>query len=407
MASRGRFASFLDETALMGKGQSEQYAAKFQDGPMRPFYPPFLELLMNVHADPTPQFDAAAAESFAGDMAGILNAGALAVMLSFGHQTSLFDHMADLPPSTSDEIAKAATLSERYVREWLAAMVTGRIVHYEPKGALYHLPPEHAAALTRGAPMGNFASTAQLVSMIGASEKRLLDCFKTGEGTKYEDYPCFHKVMAEDSGQTVVAQMFDVIVPMVPGLNGRLRDGIDVMDAGCGEGKALVALAEYYSASRFVGYDLCADAIATANDLAQSKGLTNLRFEVKDLTGYDAKDAFDFVTSFDAVHDQKDPQALVTSLYGCLRPGGAYLMQDIGGSAVLENNHDFAMAPFLYSVSCCHCMPVSLGQGGAGLGTMWGWETALEMLKIAGFSNSERHVLPHDPMNVWFVSQKA
>eukprot|EP00439_Symbiodinium_sp_Y106_P089998 s1_g2534.t1 len=362
---------------------------------------------MSVSLNPAASFDEAAAEQFAEQMAGLVNAGALAVMLSFGHRTHLFDRMADLSPSTSSTIAEAAGLSERYVREWLAALVTGGIVAYEPDGALYHLPREHAAALTRGAPMGNFASTAQLIPMIGASEDRLLDCFKTGEGTSYDDYPCFHQVMAEDSGQTVVAQLFDVIVPLVPGLDDRLRAGIDVMDAGCGEGRALIALAEQYPESRFVGYDLCADAIATATGLAQSKGLTNLRFEAKDLTGYDTKDAFDFVTSFDAVHDQKDPQALVTSLYGCLRPGGAYLMQDIGGSAVLENNMDFPMAPFLYSVSFSHCMPVSLGQGGAGLGTMWGWETALEMLTGAGFTDSKRHVLPHDPMNVWFVSLKA
>lgn len=362
---------------------------------------------MSVSFDPSPSFDAVAAENFAGDMAGILNAGALAVMLSFGHRAALFDHMSDLPPSTSDEIANTADLSERYVREWLAAMVTGGIVRYEPEGALYHLPPEHAAALTRGAPMGNFAATAQLVPMIGASEEKLLDCFRSGEGTSYDDYPCFHQVMAEDSGESVVAQLFDVIVPLVPGLDERLRNGIDVMDAGCGEGRALVALAEHYPQSRFVGYDLCDDAIATATEQAKSKGLTNLRFETKDLTGYDAKDAFDFVTSFDAVHDQKDPQALISGLHRCLRAGGAYLMQDIGGSAILENNFDFAMAPFLYAVSCSHCMPVSLGQGGAGLGTMWGWETALEMLKNAGFSTAERHVLPHDPMNVWFVSQKV
>lgn len=361
---------------------------------------------MNVSLNPSPSFDAASAERFAGEMAGILNAGALAVMLSFGHRTELFDRMAGLPPSTSGAIAEAAGLSERYVREWLAAMVTGGIVLYEPKGALYHLPPEHAAALTRGAAMGNFASTAQLVPMIGASEDRLLACFRTGEGTTYDDYPCFHQVMAEDSGETVVAQLFDVIVPLVPGLDRRLEQGIDVMDAGCGEGRALVALAEHYPQSRFVGYDLCADAIATATGLAQSKGLANLRFEQRDLTGYDEKEAFDFVTSFDAVHDQKDPQGLITGLYGALRSGGAYLMQDIGGSAVLENNLDFAMAPFLYTVSFSHCMPVSLGQGGEGLGTMWGWETALEMLKTAGFTTSERHVLPHDPMNVWFVSLK-
>jgi hypothetical protein len=49
---------------------------------------------------------------------------------------------------------------------------------------------------------------------------------------------------------------------------------------------------------------------------------------------------------------------------------------------------------------------VSLAQGGAGLGTMWGWETAEEMLKNAGFAKTERFSLPHDPMNVWFVSRK-
>ena len=82
-------------------------------------------------------------------------------------------------------------------------------------------------------------------------------------------------------------------------------------------------------------------------------------------------------------------------------------MQDIAGSAHLEKNLEFPMAAFLYAVSCSHCMPVSLGQGGKGLGTMWGWETAEAMLRSAGFAAPERHNLPHDPMNVWFVARKA
>ena len=110
--------------------------------------------------------------------------------------------------------------------------------------------------------------------------------------------------------------------------------------------------------------------------------------------------------SFDAVHDQKDPQGLLTGLYHSLKPGGVYLMQNIGGSARLEDNIDFPMASFLYTVSCLHCTPISIGQGGAGLGTMWGWETAERMLNEAGFESVRRHVLPHDPMNVWFVSRK-
>ena len=86
------------------------------------------------------------------------------------------------------------------------------------------------------------------------------------------------------------------------------------------------------------------------------------------MTGFDQPERYDLVTTFDAVHDQKDPQALIASLHAALRPGGIYLMQDIAGSARLENNLDFPMAAFLYTISCLHCMPVSLGQGRRGAG---------------------------------------
>jgi hypothetical protein len=48
-------------------------------------------------------------------------------MISLGHRTGLFDLLSALPPSSSLEIARAAGLHERYVREWLGAMVTGRV----------------------------------------------------------------------------------------------------------------------------------------------------------------------------------------------------------------------------------------------------------------------------------------
>ncbi len=352
-------------------------------------------------------FDQERAESFMTRIGQILDAGAVANMLSIGHQTGLLDVIAELPRTTSDDIAEKAGLSERYVREWLAVMVTGRIVHYDPAGRTYHLPDEHAACLTHAGALGNMAVYAQHLALMGKVEDQVLACFRTGSGLSYGDYPCFHEVMAEDSSQTVTAKLFETILPLAEGLIERLEAGIDVMDAGCARGHALIAMAERFPQSRFVGYDLCADAIDFANAAATAAGLRNIRFEARDLTGYDENERFDFVTSFDAVHDQKDPQALIEGLYGSLKPGGIYLMQDIGGSAKLENNVDFPMASLLYAVSCVHCTPVSLGQGGTGLGTMWGWETAEAMLRSAGFASVERHVLPHDPMNVWFVATRA
>lgn len=349
--------------------------------------------------------DRAAAEAFSGRVAALLDAGAITAMLSIGHRTGLFDTMAAMPPATSAAIAGEAGLAERYVREWLAVMVTGRIVTFDPARRTYRLPATHAACLTRDAPLGNLAVYSQQVALMGAVQDRVLRCFETGEGMAYGEYPCFHEIMAEDSGQTVTAQLFHGILPLAEGVTARLEAGIDVLDAGCGRGSALLALARRFPRSRFVGYDLCGDAIAFASAAAAAAGLNNLHYAARDLTFYDDAGRFDLITSFDAVHDQKDPQRLIHSLHRALRPDGVYLMQDIGGSAALENNLDFPMAPLLYAVSCVHCTPVSLGQGGAGLGTMWGWETAEAMLRDAGFREIARHVLPHDPMNVWFVSR--
>ena len=352
-------------------------------------------------------FDQQAAEAFAGRVGEIINAGAIAVMMSIGHRLGLFHVMAHLPPATSAEIAAAAKLDERYVREWLAVMTTGVMVTYDAERAKFALPAEHTACLTPGASLGNLAVYAQSIALMGVVQERILDCFRSGAGTTYADYPCFHQVMAEDSAQTVVDHLFTILLPLADGLTLRLQRGIDVLDAGCGAGRALIAMAERYPNSRFTGYDLCADAIESAQEVAAARGLSNVRLEQRDLTEFAETERYDFITSFDAVHDQKEPAEFIARLYRALRPDGVYLMQDIGGSVRLESNLAMPMAAFLYAMSCVHCMPISLGQGGAGLGTMWGWETAETFLRHAGFTSVARHVLPHDPLNVWFVSGKA
>ncbi|MXQ11740.1 class I SAM-dependent methyltransferase [Microvirga makkahensis] len=362
---------------------------------------------MSQQSAGTHRLDQQTAEAFAARAADIVNSGAIAIMLSIGHRTGLFDTMAKMSPSTSIQIARAAELSERYVREWLAALVTGGIVTYDPARKTYTLPAEHAASLTREGSLGNLALYGQHVALLGVVQERVISCFETGAGTTYDNYPCFHQIMAEDSGLTVVAQLFDTVLPLVPGLAERLAVGIDMLDAGCGQGRAIIAMAERFPNSRFAGYDLCGDAIEDASRAAAAAGLTNVRFARRDLTDWSEEACYDCITTFDAVHDQKDPQDFLRRLHRALRQDGVYLMQDIGGSARLENNIDFPMASFLYAISCAHCTPVSLGQGGAGLGTMWGWETAESMLRQAGFSDIGRHTLPNDPMNVWFVARTS
>jgi 2-polyprenyl-3-methyl-5-hydroxy-6-metoxy-1,4-benzoquinol methylase len=356
---------------------------------------------------PTPVgYDLARAEAFAERLVRTLNEAALCLMVSVGHRTGLFDVLGELPPSTSEEIARAAGLSERYVREWLGALVTARVVEHDPGTGRYVLPREHAAWLCRKAQADNFAVFAQYIPVLGSVESDIVECFRNGGGVAYERYARFHEVMAEDSGQSVLSSLFGHILPLVPGLVERLEGGLRVLDAGCGQGRALIRLAQRFPRSTFVGCDLSAEAIETARHGAESEGLTNVRFEVRDLRDFDRTaepEAYDFVTTFDAVHDQPAPAALLRGIRRTLRHGGVYLMQDIHASSHLHENLEHPMGTLLYTVSCMHCMTVSLAQDGDGLGTMWGRQKAERMLREAGFSRIEVHRLAHDIQNDYWV----
>src|SRR5688572_18339064 len=206
--------------------------------------------------DSSSGFDKAKAEVFAGSLLATLNQGALCLMVSVGHRTGLFDAMRELPPATSPEIARKAALDERYVREWLGAMVTARVVEVEPKALRFSLPPEHAAVLTRANPADNMAVYAQYIAVFGGVEDDVVECFRKGGGVPYSRFPRFHEVVAEDSGQAVLSWLESHILPLVPGLTQRLSRGIRVLDLGCGRGRVLNRLAALYPASRFVGLDL-------------------------------------------------------------------------------------------------------------------------------------------------------
>ena len=351
-------------------------------------------------------YDETRAEAFAGRMLELLNGGALMVMTSVGHRTGLFDALAELEGATSKELADAAGLDERYVREWLGAMTSGRIVELDPESRRYSLPPEHAAWLTRAAAPDNLAVEAQWITSLSTVEDDIVECFRSGGGVPYERYPRFHEVMAEESAQTVLSVLFSHILPLVPGMAERLEEGASLLDLGCGRGRALLLLAERFPASSFRGYDLSSDAIAYATTQARERGLENVTFEQRDLSTFDVDadpEAFDFVTTFDAVHDQARPLSLLKGIRRTVKPGGTYLMQDIQGSSHHHENLDHPGGPLLYMISTMHCMTVSLAQGGDGLGAMWGEEKARELLAEAGFSSVDVHLLEHDPFNAYFV----
>ena len=117
-------------------------------------------------------------------------------------------------------------------------------------------------------------------------------------------------------------------------------------------------------------------------------------------------EAYDLVTAFDVIHDQKDPATVLDQVYATVRRGGTFLMQDIRASSHVEKNLDHPIGTFLYAISTMHCMTVSLAQEGEGLGAVWGEELAVEMLTDAGFADVRVETLEHDIINNYYITSK-
>ena len=345
-------------------------------------------------------------DSFNQKLVDIMNNAALALMISVGHRTKLFDVMANLQPSTSELISQKAYLNERYVREWLGALVTSDIIDYDAQKRLYSLPSEKADLLTRFGSF-NFAASMQFIPSLAQVEDEIVNCFQNGGGVPYKSYGRFHEIMAEESAQTVLTALIDEILPLVPQLTEKLSSGIQVLDVGCGSGRAINLMAKTFQKSYFYGYDFSDEAIGNAKKESIKLGNANTVFQITDVSNFNEHKKFDLITAFDAIHDQANPGKVLQNIHDSLKDDGIFFMQDIAGSSDLENNKDLLLGPFMYTISCLHCMTVSLEQNGIGLGAMWGKELAINMLNDAGFQNVIVKQLQHDPMNYYYISCKS
>lgn len=340
-------------------------------------------------------------KQFGAKLVNIFTGSILTKLIDIGYQTGLFEASA-LGPATSEELSERAGLRERYVREWLGAMTTGGIYTYDPPTGRYALPAEHALALT-GSGASNLCPNSRMINHFGTHLPQLVRCFREGGGIPYSAYrPVFTQCM-DDSWRRIFDQhLVDSFIGAVDGVAQSLRQGIRVLDVGCGTGHAMNLLARDFPKSSFMGYDLSDEAIERANAEARDEGLTNVAFSVVDVAHLPDGPQFDLITAFDAIHDQVAPQTVMHAIRRALKADGVFLMIDFKFSSRVEDNVGNPFAPMYYGISLMHCMPVSLASGGAGLGTVWGEQLARQMLSEAGFGSVEILDVPR-PQNCLYV----
>ncbi len=351
-------------------------------------------------------------ENFEQKLVDILNYGALNLAIGIGYKHKIFDVMEDLAgPASVQALAETTGLNQRYLKEWLGIMTAGELVELADNGdgpELYVLPKAHAAVLTRKAGSNNLGVYAQEIPLLTLSALAgVQKGFVTGEGVPFSAYPDFQDFMAQLADAKHEQTLTRDFLPSVDNGNlvRRLEKGIRVCDLGCGQGVALKLMAKAFPKSEFVGIDNHKQAVLAARD--GTDDLPNLAFVIDDAalikgkSGY--KDRFDYVTAFDAIHDQSHPFQALEGVRHMLAPGGMFSMVDIKAGSRHRDNIDHPMGPFLYTVSLMHCMPIGLNDNGRGLGMMWGRQTACELLERAGFETVEVLDIPNDGFNLHYL----
>ncbi|GAA1830671.1 class I SAM-dependent methyltransferase [Pseudonocardia ailaonensis] len=345
--------------------------------------------------------DRKAVRAFSRRLFDLYTAAGLTLMIDVGHRTGLFEAVAQ-GPATSAELAERAGLQERYVREWLGAMVTGELMTLD--GDRYALPPAHVPGLTGGGAR-NLAPMAGMVPLMGRNLDGIVRAFREGGGLPYEDFaPDFTGVMDGLNRRPLDELLVDAWLPLIDGLPEQLTGGVRVADVGCGTGHALVVLGRAFPASEFVGYDIAEEALARAR--AEAAGLPNVRFEAADAAAFRPDRPFDVAFAFDSVHDQADPAAMLRGIHDALVPGGRFVMLDMAASSDVAQNVGNPFAPWIYTISTLHCMTVSLAEGGAGLGAAWGRELATAMLGEAGFTAVSDRPAPGQALSLLYSAAR-
>ncbi len=332
--------------------------------------------------------------------------GAFTMALGYvGDRLGLFQAVAEAGPLTSGELAQKTGLNERYVREWLRAMVAAEYVNYDPQSQKYLMSEEQAFVLANeDSPMfvgGAFHFTTPSI----CNTPRILEAFRKGGGIPYgeigDEIPeAIERFFRPGYVHFLVKDWLNA----VPGLTTRLSRGCQIADIGCGCGQSTIAMARAFPASKVLGIDYHAPSISRARRLAATYNLSNVEFLQAAAHEIPGNRRYDLICSFDCIHDMVNPRSTLRAVHEALADDGVYVWSEPNVSAHAHENRNPVGKAF-HAISPLHCMTVSLAFQGEGLGTVIGEEGARALASEAGFSHFDR--LPiQNPFNQFFALRR-
>lgn len=335
---------------------------------------------------------------------GMLNGAVMSAFVHLGDELGLFRALADGSPASSEELAACTGLSERWVREWLRGLGAAGILEYEGDGRFALSPAGRCVLADDDHPafgVGLFTKLPQQMGSLG----RIAESFRTGLGLPYDAFGS-EGARGTERGLSpwYKHSLIPVALPMLDGVVAKLERGAKVADVGCGAGAALIEMAKAFPASAFHGYELSKHALERGEANRARAGVENLTFHDVQSDPLPDDHSFDFITTFDCLHDMTRPDRTIAAIHRALGPDGSWLIADIDGAPTYEENLERnPMASLMYGFSVLSCMSSALSEpDGLGLGTLGFHEdVARKMCGDAGFTRFRRVEIPHG-MNAYY-----
>nr|XP_054752912.1 S-adenosylmethionine-dependent methyltransferase Rv2258c-like isoform X2 [Lytechinus pictus] len=301
---------------------------------------------MAVQQEPEESLD-----QFSYRLGQIVENGLTSLSIAFGVKSGLFDVLVENhhTPMTSQELADAASMKERYVREWFGAMAGARIVLLDPATQRFHIPGQ------------------------------ILDAFKK--------WTPQNKILLSTKSIPFLSEVFNDMLEVVK-KEGPIGGGIKMLDVGCGRGVATRILAGQFPRSQFVGIDFGEDNVKIAREFAKNENLTNVEYHNLDAAKLPEEwtCTFDYVFFYNVLHDLARPDLVLKEVKRVMASEALMSALEVIASSDMVDNIKSPGCSKMYTYSLFHCLPVSCNTPGSlGLGTAWGKEAATEFLKEHGF----------------------
>jgi SAM-dependent methyltransferase len=321
-----------------------------------------------------------------------------AALVVIGDRLGLYRAMAGSGPLTPENLASRTGTNARYVREWLVNQAAGGYVEYDPGTERFVLPEEQALVLARADSRAFLPGAFQMATALVKLCDTVAEAFRTGSGISYDAWESgFAEGMDRSARAKYETHLLGSWIPALDGIREKLETGASVADIGCGRGAALLLLTRAFPRSRFVGFDTDRCSVERARAAADKTGVSGrLRFELVAAHEFPGT-GYDLITSFDVLHDLADPVACARRVRDALSGDGTWLIVEPPAGDKLEDNLG-ALGRLLSSTSVLHCLPVSLAQGGAGLGALSGEGRLREVVRAGGLTRVRR--VSETPLNL-------